>query len=1214
MLNWHWLAALLFLFYSLTGNIHANPAPNCTNPFEAQIQAPVFCYTQTLTVRFSRPVLCSTVDVADFRFLDPQGRIMPIAFVRGVTCNPNDTIIRNASDTLFQLRLFSRLNLDGAYRLIVIADSLRDTCNNLNPEINFSQILANLPIEFTVSETQQVCEGRAGVRLTARTNNNPTAVQYRWFPNVGLDTTIGANVVATPPRTITYTVTAVSGNCAQTSNTVQVIYIPKPRAEVRGDIGICQGRPLRLQAFGAESYRWLPFQLTGDSINVPLTRSRLVEVIPRSRGCEGDTVRLQVVVIDTPSVNFELPTEACQYQPFSIRYRGRDTTAIFTWFFEDGLVTLRRNEREYDLYFPNFGARTLTVIANHRGCISRRSIPIVVRRQPEVDAGPDISICAGTAPLPLRGTMQGTSGCRYAWSPAVGLNDSTLLVPLANPRFSTNYTLTVFCPGCAPASDVMRVNVVEPPVVRVPNKILYHCIGGGGTTLDVELVSGREPLTYRWQPNIALDNANVLRPRANPSNTITYRLTVTDSSGCETTAEITLNAVPLPIVDAGPDQLLCSDSLGVRLLSTILNPVNEGERFTYLWTPAKGLSDPTNSSPYATPDSTTIYALVVRSQLTGCSSLRTRIDTISTVSVVVGRRPIADAGPDTTICFRDEIVIGGIPNGGGPNYQYRWSPSIALSSIQERRPIAAPEYSMTYYLTVLSNGCQSLADSIRITVQPRPPLRIRDNVLEICLGDTAELDVFTVDSAIVRYDWSPGEGLSDSTIKRPKAFPTESGFYKVHVILPNGCSSEFGDSVFVNVLPLPRVEADRNRPRGIRICFGDTARINASVDCDDPFSFFWNPVPDPFNPRSLRPMATPQQTTRYFLTAICGPCRITDSVDIFVTPEIQVEGKADTTIICVGDSVELSAAGGLGAARFRWTPDSWLRFPDSTTTMAFPRETTDYIITARELGCIGTDTVRIIVYPKPEIDFDWLSDTGCVDFAVRFRDRSTDSRYWEWDFGDGNTSNEPNPLHVYESPGQFPVKLKVWYNNICQTDSVAFRNVWVRPRVQANFEILSAETLYFPEPDLILNNLSRDGTRWLWEFGDGNYSTAFSPTYRYSQPGTYTVVLIGADSSDCSDTISKRILVLDPQIIVPNVFSPNADGANDRWEIQYFGDKRFVLVVYDRTGMIVYESNTPADSWNGNLKNSGSPLQEGTYFYVLEIGSLTRSGSVNLLR
>jgi gliding motility-associated-like protein len=137
---------------------------------------------------------------------------------------------------------------------------------------------------------------------------------------------------------------------------------------------------------------------------------------------------------------------------------------------------------------------------------------------------------------------------------------------------------------------------------------------------------------------------------------------------------------------------------------------------------------------------------------------------------------------------------------------------------------------------------------------------------------------------------------------------------------------------------------------------------------------------------------------------------------------------------------------------------------------------------------------------------------------------------------------------------------------------------------------------------------------WQWDFGDGILSTDVQPSHQYAAPGMYYVTLTTTNEMGCSSTaIHGPIVIKVPDLFIPNVFSPNADGLNDVFLVDYKGSQAFKLDIYDRWGELLHSTRNKQAAWKGdNMK--GFPVPEGVFFYDVTIGDKHYNGPVTLVR
>jgi gliding motility-associated-like protein len=146
-----------------------------------------------------------------------------------------------------------------------------------------------------------------------------------------------------------------------------------------------------------------------------------------------------------------------------------------------------------------------------------------------------------------------------------------------------------------------------------------------------------------------------------------------------------------------------------------------------------------------------------------------------------------------------------------------------------------------------------------------------------------------------------------------------------------------------------------------------------------------------------------------------------------------------------------------------------------------------------------------------------------------------------------------------------------------------------------------------------LTSLSTGYTHLLWTLGDGQTSSLPQATHIYTQEGVYAPSLHITDTLGCADTWQAppiRVTAL-PPIVIPNAFSPNADGINDYWTVS--APHLTSTTIYSRIGTVVWQAQGNSLSWNGN-DTRGQAAPEGVYTAVLRFSNSMKTTSIVLIR
>lgn len=363
-------------------------------------------------------------------------------------------------------------------------------------------------------------------------------------------------------------------------------------------------------------------------------------------------------------------------------------------------------------------------------------------------------------------------------------------------------------------------------------------------------------------------------------------------------------------------------------------------------------------------------------------------------------------------------------------------------------------------------------------------------------------------------------------------------------------------------------------------------------------------------------------------TCIIIGTNLNDTVQTTVVINPKPGGTINTSATCEDRATGFSITGTQGTiSTYAWDfgtgATSNVSFPSYTYTNA-GNYNVSVIITTTD-GCIDTLTNVITIGEIPVPDFTGGPLEGCYPFPVSFTNISTGSILtYLWNFGNYATSNAVNPTITYGNATRlYDVTLTAISPEGCDSSVTKPNYVSVHGQPLAGF------TFNPTNPDELFNvvnfhNLSVLGENFLWDFGDGETSTAWAPSHQYpADTGTYTVTLYVTTSYGCNDTTSLTLHVKPTYTIyVPNSFSPNNDELNEIFFVHGYNIIAVDLDIFDRWGKPVFHQTgiePMTKGWNGTNQNATQALPIGVYTYKIvatDIFMHTHEfmGNVNLIR
>ena len=652
---------------------------------------------------------------------------------------------------------------------------------------------------------------------------------------------------------------------------------------------------------------------------------------------------------------------------------------------------------------------------------------------------------------------------------------------------------------------------------------------------DVSQATPGDPIvSWLWNfgdGNTSTASGTVQHLYANPG-TYTVTLTVTDQAGCTSSSQageqVTVNG-PKAMFEAQFGWQTFPQGSSIQFIDTsnqanTMNPV-------YTWNFGDGttstLVNPTHT--YAVPGVYTV-TLTAQDGAGGCVSAQTLAVTIQPVTNAFSKTAsyVAPGScPPVAVQFTNTSV----------NYiSYTWDfgDGETVSNVPDPGHVYQNPGTYIVTLTVLgANGKTTTTIDSVVVVQPGAVLSAA--VPAICQGQSVTLQS-TGNQRVKNYNWDFGDGTvvsdTDSTVSHVYA---TAGNYQAKLVVADsvGCqvAAAATDAIDVHAPPIVGLT-----PPDPLVCLGRGVTIKAIGGV----SFSWSPGASLSDSLIPAPVATPLVYTVYTVTVADNiGCTNSDSIGVRVVRPETVQVNPDSTAICPGKDVQITAT---GADRYQWIGVvDGLSGTGIPNPVATPAMTMDYrVVGSDSAGCFA-DTVSVIVAVLPA------------------------------------------------------------------------------PTVEAgpDLEVLAETPVTIPAVG------SSDVVSWLWmPATDLSCTTCAQPVCTPRETVQYIVTVTAQDGCTANDTMVVKLLCDEAKVRIPDAFTPNGDGHNDRFTILGAIPVVNHLAIFDRWGVKVFEADHfyPADpnsGWDGTM--AGRPEPPGVYVYYAEMqcptgGVFIRKGTVVLIR
>lgn len=850
----------------------------------------------------------------------------------------------------------------------------------------------------------------------------------------------------------------------------------------------------------------------------------------------------------------------------------------------------------------------------------------------------------------------GVAPIQYAWSTG-GMFDSISGLPVGT------YTITVTdSTGCQEIST-MLVTEPEPLVISLDSVINASCPNYQDGSIFLNALGGTLPYNFIW-------NSNTSGPVASALGIGNYSVTLTDSNACMDTASFQIEEPDTIDIQFNLDHVDCYDGTTGTAVAIAVGQYNN---FQYNW--SNGSTQDTTINLEAgvytvtvtfgnncldsaqiqitQPDTLDVSLVIndiscygfndgsisaaasggvgpydyfwsnatIGSQTSGLSpgsytvTVSDDNNCISLISgMVVEPQQLEASGVISDVsCFGGtDASIFASASGGIAPYSYQWSTG-GSSALITGLPIGI------YVVTATdSNSCVDTA--IFTVTQPSALDMIFSGDDATCHGGSdGWLSVFPSGGTPgYSYVWS-------STTTNDTAVGLSAGMHSVTVTDANGCTMVRDSSI--THPPAIQIQMSQNAT----ICLNSSTGIFVTSNGGNGgYQYSWNNGLGNAAFHLVSPTITTTYTVTVTDTFACPPA--IGSVKVSVKPVVfdSISVTSNPFEICEGNSVDIIGQyfGPLSNYTVIWEP-AFGTTPGIYTVE--PEETSQYKMRViDDCGFETADSVVVIVNPTPVMDIPQIIDEGCVPFHVSFSSGITgvNIAYYEWNFGNGLSSNDAYPSTVYAIPGTFQVELSAISDKDCKAVGNGDGQIIARPTPSASFTTYP-DRLTTNQPTMSAEETTTNAVAFDWQISDGAAYDGALIEHTFADWGNYDIQLVVKNIFGCLDTAFKSVYVEPITLLeAPTAFTPNrnasVDGHFDPNEmnndifylITEYVDE-FHLVVYNRWGETVFESFDPYFGWNGYYKGELAPM--AMYVWRADVKYVdgkneTVTGNITLLR
>ena len=969
-----------------------------------------------------------------------------------------------------------------------------------------------------------------------------------------------------------------NGNCNQVKDTVAIIFSIAPLANAGIDLNSCKNNPTTVLSgtiSGATStgmwaggtgtftpsntaltvtYTPSSAEITAGSVNLSLTSTN-------NGNCNAVNDNMIITLTAAPSVNAGADLFACENNP-SVALTGVISGITFTGFWAGGTGTFTPSNSDLMATYVPSAAEIIAgfvdlrlTSTNNSNCNSVSDIANVsINASPIVNAGTDLLSCKNNVATALSGTISGVtttgvwSGGAGTFNPSNSVLNATY-TPSSN-EISSGFTTLILNStsngNCFQVQDTILINYTNAPIANAGID-LSSCKNNPTTVLSGTISGATTTGSWSGGTGTFTPNNSILTATYTPSNSeitagsVNLSLTSTNNGNCNQISDhILIVFTSPPLVNAGIDLFSCNNNA-----TTFVSGIISGNTSTGIWSGGTGTLTANNSALTATytPSNTELVTGFVNLVLTSTNNGNCN-QVVDSIKINYTNSPIVNAGVDLNSCKNNPgsvlsgLISGATTTGVWAGGTGNFNPSSSV--LNATYTPSAAEINAGSVSLILNSTNNGNCNQVRDTVVinfTNSPNANAGIDLYSCKNNAATVLSGTVSGATTTGSWSGGTGTF-----------TPNNTLLTATYIPSSPEINAG---FVNLI----LTSSNN---------GNCNAVNDLVKL--------NFVPKPF--------------ANFNFNNVClnSPSSFSD--------------------------FSLAGIGSLNYWEWNFGNSVTSTLQNVTHTYATSGTFTAQLVVGNSYGCYDTIRKSPTVYPLPSANFGISRVCNGNILNLNFSDSSTVSspetiNQWYWDFSlpGGVQSNLKNPSQLFPGSGLYNINLIVTTNHNCK-DTIE-KQINLTPRPSAGFAYSISSGINVGTTATFIDTSSY-ATAWSWSFGDGSSgSTSQNPSTIYYDNGVFIATQIVRDSYGCTDTARVAIKVNnitnEISTLIPNAISPNGDGKNDIWKLEFIGllYPNTEVEIYNRWGENIFSSNGYTTPWDGTYK--GEPLPVGTYYYVINL-------------